>query len=92
MTHIDAFVAALRTKARAYFRYQHEAMPWCSGSLIGELHALTLLFEHAADGARLLDGLGDHEFTLPGHFVADIAARARTGARIDLDALILPSD
>lgn len=92
MTHIDAFMAALRAKAGADFRYRREVKPWRSGSLVGELHALTLLFAHAADGARLLDGLGAYEFTLPAHFVADIAAEARTGARVELEALILTSD
>ena len=92
MTHIDAFIAALRAKVGIGFQCRREATPWCSGSLSGELHALTLLFEHPANGARLLDGLADYEFSLPGHFVAEIIAEAQGEGCIELEALILPSD
>ena len=59
--------------------------PWASVTFTGARHVLT-----CATGARL-DGLTDAEFSLPGHFVADISAHEENG-RLVIEALTIEAD
>ncbi|TMJ18571.1 MAG: hypothetical protein E6G92_01630 [Alphaproteobacteria bacterium] len=69
--------------------------PWASADMWGERHRFELtLSEQAADS--LLDGLGERQFALNDHIVADIAlvARERTSGevRVVIDALTIAPD
>lgn len=89
-----ALLAALRIKARAGFSAQAHSDPWLCGTLVGERHRLTLRFRgwhraHRID--RLVEGIGRHEFALPGLVVADIfvgeSARTSKESSVALEAL-----
>jgi len=52
----------------------HVEKPWASITFSGSRHEMTLDFngaEAVAAGERFITLLPDHEFTLPGHLVAD---------------------
>lgn len=52
----------------------HSEKPWASITFSGSRHEMTLDFhgaEAVAAGERFIALLPDHEFTLPGHLVAD---------------------
>lgn len=52
----------------------HRETAWASITFAGSRHSFTLLFagvEAVNAGERLLATLPDHEFTIPGHLVAD---------------------
>jgi hypothetical protein len=67
------------------------SVDWQSLTFTGERHEIGLRLRgpHAADAlARLRDGLGDAEWALPGHVVADIlivGTRAAGDGAIDVD-------
>jgi hypothetical protein len=56
--------------------------PWASATYTGVRHTLT-----CAAGPDLT-GIGEEEFALPGHFVADITAE-RAGVRLTIEALTI---
>jgi len=70
---------------------------WQSLTFAGEQHRLLLRLvgpDAGVAGSRLLDGLEDAEFALPGHLVADIRAEQRSEAgdgsiTIAVDALTI---
>ncbi|MBB3983361.1 hypothetical protein GGR44_003049 [Sphingobium fontiphilum] len=65
--------------------------PWCSAMFQGRRHAITLRLEGADTGARadaLTTGLPDMEWSLSGHFVADMVVDERLD-RADGVTLIL---
>lgn len=69
--------------------------PWASAGARGERHRLELrVAEESAD--RLVDGLAEREFSLDGHFVADVAAveveRQGGEARLVIEALTIALD
>lgn len=52
----------------------HEEKAWASITFAGTRHELVLQFagiEQVEAGERLIEQLGDHEFTIPGQLVAD---------------------
>lgn len=54
----------------------HRERAWASATFTGSRHCVTLAFagvEAVARGERLIAALPDHEFTVPGHLVADAA-------------------
>ncbi|WP_128893057.1 hypothetical protein [Erythrobacter sp. HKB08] len=58
---------------------QHDERSWASVTFSGSRHALRLVFEgeEAVEaGEALVAALPDHEFTLPGHLVADATISA----------------
>jgi hypothetical protein len=59
--------------------------PWASVTFTGARHVLT-----CAAGVTL-DGLGEAGFSLPGHFVADIASREADG-RLIIESLTIEAD
>ena len=68
--------------------------PWASATFAGERHVLRLRVGGTGAAAavdRFLDGLGEREFELRGHILADIAAVSRRsggdGERLELEAL-----
>ena len=66
----DATIAASRSET------------WASATFRGARHAITLRLtgDDAADrGARLAEEMDGIEFDLPGHLVADIQVRSRSG-------------
>lgn len=72
-----ALLNALSRKAGIFPDADASSADWRSCELAGERHYLTLRFggADAADRVeRLLDGLSDHAFDIPGLLVADIAA------------------
>ena len=58
---------------------------WSSATYTGARHVLT------CDLGTDLAGIGDAEFTLPGHFVADISASA-CDSRMIVEALTIEAD
>lgn len=70
-----ALLAALRARAGAGFAAEARSESWRCAELVGERHCLTLRFmgwHRATRADRLVRGLSEHEFALPGLFVADI--------------------
>ncbi|MEJ7927276.1 hypothetical protein WG908_10980 [Sphingobium sp. AN641] len=70
--------------------------PWCSALFQGRRHVITLHIDGADADARqraLIDGIGEAEWALHGHFVADItidAVRASDGGtEVELSALTI---
>lgn len=70
--------------------------PWCSALFEGRRHSITLRIDGADAAARqhgLVDGIGDAEWTLHGHFVADISIddirSSDDGAEVELSALTI---
>lgn len=57
----------------------HEETPWASITFSGSRHEMMLDFEGpdaVAAGERLIAALPDHEFTIPGHLMADATVSA----------------
>jgi hypothetical protein len=55
---------------------RHSERAWASVTFSGTRHAVVLAFsgkEAVVAGEALIDGLPDHEFTIPGQLVADAA-------------------
>jgi hypothetical protein len=75
----DRLVRAIRAQLAAFagqVDIDARSTPWASVTFSGARHALTVSL--AGPGAGLmadafLEGLGDREFTIPGHIVADVA-------------------
>ena len=72
---------------------------WASITFTGERHRVRLRLEGdgaAASADAFLDGLGDREFDLPGHFVADIVLmredREDSGVTLVIEALTVELD
>jgi hypothetical protein len=66
--------------------------PWASALFQGRRHVITLQFDGDDMAARLYRfsaGLSDTEWTLPGHFVADITIDAQSGETLELSALTI---
>lgn len=82
-----AVLRALEVKAGAGLRAQVESRPWYSSGLAGALHIMRIDAGRAAT-TRLLAGLSDYEFDLPGRLVADIVGEATTRG-IMIEALVL---
>jgi hypothetical protein len=70
-------LAALRALGQGQGELRgHTVSPWASVTFTGSRHHVTLGFVGAAAiaaGEELIDALPDHEFTVPGHLVADAA-------------------
>lgn len=66
--------------------------PWASVTFTGARHIIVLALPHAAATA-FAAGLGEAEFAVPGHFVADIAVAARDDGpdetRLTIEALTI---
>lgn len=91
-----ALLAALRLKAGARFAADARSLPWRCAELAGERHRLTLRFTGDRTGEsvdRLVGGIADHEFALPGLLVADISVgdlvEHDKGISVALEALTL---
>lgn len=76
-----------------------DSIPWRSMGLAGERHQIRLrLGGHDAEheAGRMAQALPDHEFTLPGLLVADVAItatqRVDDGVILTLEALIFAED
>lgn len=55
---------------------RHSEKSWASVTFCGSRHTVALQFEGAsavADGEAFIAALGDHEFSIPRHFVAEAA-------------------
>jgi len=55
---------------------ESRSVDWQSLTFIGERHEIALRIaapDSAAAASRLIDGIADAEFDLPGYFVADVA-------------------
>lgn len=53
---------------------RHSERPWASATFSGSRHRVLLVFmghEAIAQGETFISALPDHEFTIPGHLVAD---------------------
>ncbi|HYI42309.1 MAG TPA: hypothetical protein VD768_01635 [Sphingomicrobium sp.] len=80
---------------------EFRSVDWQSLTFVGERHHFQLRIP-GPDGnhvlSRILDGLGDDEFAIPGHFVADIAAVGEPeshpdgSATVTLEALTVAED
>lgn len=85
-------IRALIERGGAGCRYDRGgSTPWASATFTGARHAIVLALPHgAADGFA---DLGEAEFAIPGHLVADIAVAARNdgpdGARLTIEALTI---
>ena len=67
---------------------RHSERSWASVTFSGTRHSVVLAFtgeEAVAAGEALIDGLPDHEFSIPGQLVADAAV-----VRVDHSALPQP--
>ena len=78
---------------------RHASRPWASGTFSGARHFLSLLLEGRGAGeaaAAFLVGIGDHQFALDGHVVADIShgecEHWEHSARLTLEALTVEAD
>jgi hypothetical protein len=71
--------ASLAALASAQAELQrHRQRPWASITFAGTRHELTLVFsgdEAVAAGEAFIAALPEHEFTVPGHLVADAQVR-----------------
>ena len=70
--------------------------PWCSALFQGRRHSITLRIDGADAAARrraLVHGIGEAEWTLHGHFVADVTVddirSSADGEEVDLSALTI---
>lgn len=58
---------------------RHTERPWSSVTFSGSRHSVAMVFtgiEAVSDGEQLIAALPDHEFTIPGHLVADATISA----------------
>ena len=62
--------------------------PWWSATFSGVRHALTIEGEEEVI-ERIVVGLADAEFDLPGHLVIDILAVDRSAGRVAIEALTI---
>lgn len=75
----------------------HAERPWVSATFSGDRHTIALAFTGPvamAQGEAFANALPDHEFTIPGHLVADaaVACIERVGApptRMTMDVELL---
>jgi hypothetical protein len=65
--------------------------PWCSATFVGAQHQFRVSMPDRAAGDALAATLPDHEFTIPGHIVADLSidTSASEGAGMELALSIL---
>lgn len=92
--------ALLRLAASEVQFLRHAERSWVSATFCGARHTFTLAFEGAAAvaaGEHLIAALPDHEFTLPGHLVADATITAAEhdqahGPRLTITAELLVLD
>lgn len=96
MSALRQLLCALAEKAGLRLATDIVSTPWHSATFAGERHVLTLQFTGGDAGEavrRLLEGLDDHEFAVPGFLVADIVAGPVAAAdgevRVRLDVLLL---
>ncbi|MCJ2181179.1 hypothetical protein MTR62_00420 [Novosphingobium sp. 1949] len=79
---------------------RHAERPWASATFSGTRHTIALAFTGAAaqdDGEQFVEALPEHDFTIPGHLVADAALRGldqdNTGEpRMELEIEVLLLD
>lgn len=77
---IRALLARADVSRDAVRLVSYRATDWHSLTFAGERHELTVRIpgeDRIAIVRRLIGGLGEHEFNLPGHIVADIGATER---------------
>lgn len=74
MTASNALLNALRAKAGRVRCLHATTTSWHSATFAGERHELHLVAETAEAAAALRENLAEHEFDLPGHWVADVRA------------------
>ena len=66
------------------------ARSWASATFSGTRHSLTIDWMGAVDPADLDDLekiLADHEFAVPGHFVADMLTERQSETQLQVEAL-----
>ena len=80
-----ALIRALLQRYPGLLVLSSRSEPWASVTFTGARHVLT------CTAGVALDGLGEAEFSLPGHFVADICAHERDG-RLTIEALTIEAD
>ncbi len=85
-------IGALAARAGAAELLEAHARPWASVTFTGARHLIRLALPEAAAN-RLAEGLEEHEFAIPGHFVADIAIASRHDsaglATVEIEALTI---
>jgi len=95
---IRGLLARAKVAREAVLLTDYRSTDWQSLTFAGERHEIGLRIPGpgaAAIAERLLGGLADAEFAIPGHIVADIAARGsqvmhEDGAiTVDLEALTI---
>jgi hypothetical protein len=75
----SALVAQLAAVSGKAALVSHSWQPWASITFRGTRHEVVLRFEgfeQVEAGERLIAALPDHEFTIPGHLVADALVTA----------------
>lgn len=77
-----ALIRALTARYPGLLVLASRSEPWASVTFTGARHKLT------CEGAPDLTGIAGEEFTLPGHFVADVTA-VREGPRARIEALTI---
>jgi hypothetical protein len=82
----DLLGEALALRA-GYVASSSASQPWQSATFTGARHFFTFPITTAEAEQRLIDGLADAEFNLPGHIVADIVLADRSSGQMTIEAL-----
>lgn len=90
-----ALIAAAAAQGLALIVAAADATPWASATFTGARHLITLALPDTPTACAWLDGLGEAEFVLRRHLVADcvVVARAPIGAglAVTIEALTIAS-
>lgn len=83
-----ALVRALAAAGPPFELLEATSRDWFSATFTGARHVIRLELAESAAAAAWLAGLPEAEFTLRGHFVADLRAR-RDGDTVTIEALTI---